>query len=276
MADMPKINKIKSSKTGVVYEFEDINLKQRVEELENRPETPIYDDSALKQRIESLENTQHFSGNYNDLTNKPVLPQPYDDTDLKNRVKTLEEKPEAPTYDDSAVKERLEALENKPETPAYDDTQVKKDIENIKTAFTETSGSLYMHVVKVQNGGFFITKIQNSSPEPIDSLFKLCKELLRLGGADSKNYTWKQIVSQPTWGAIGCLFGMGSSSSYGGGYRGSHVYIFLNANFDGMDYNVNAACYYMPTDSELRYDFSITITSDGEENGTVTDTVVPL
>lgn len=58
MADMPKINKIKSSKTGVVYEFEDVNLKQRVEELENKPEAPIYDDSALKQRIESLENTQ--------------------------------------------------------------------------------------------------------------------------------------------------------------------------------------------------------------------------
>lgn len=55
MADMPKINKIKSSKTGITYEFEDTNLKQRVEVLENKPEPPAYDDSAVKQDIASIQ-----------------------------------------------------------------------------------------------------------------------------------------------------------------------------------------------------------------------------
>ena len=81
-------------------------------DLGNKPTIPpAYDDSELRGRIEALEqggggggchcswsevtNKPAFapvatSGSYNDLGDKPTIPEAYDDTALKNRVTTLE------------------------------------------------------------------------------------------------------------------------------------------------------------------------------------------
>ena len=59
-----------------------------------------------------------------------VKVEPYDDTELRERVEALEEKPDKDTiYDDTALTERVTALENKPDKDTvYDDTAIKASV----------------------------------------------------------------------------------------------------------------------------------------------------
>lgn len=59
-----------------------------------------------------------------------VKVDPYDDTELRERVEALEEKPDKDTiYDDTALTERVTALENKPDKDTvYDDTAIKASV----------------------------------------------------------------------------------------------------------------------------------------------------
>lgn len=60
-----------------------------------------------------------------------VKVEPYDDTELRERVEALEEKPDKDTiYDDTALTERVTALENKPDT-AYDDTAIQSQLDAV-------------------------------------------------------------------------------------------------------------------------------------------------
>ena len=90
--------------------------KSVVEEIKNlgyakTTEVPAaYNDSELSQRIKKLE----------DKADKDTV---YDDSDLKNRVKALEDRPttSSTSYDDSEVKRRLTELEKRPTGTAYND-----------------------------------------------------------------------------------------------------------------------------------------------------------
>ena len=97
--------------------YDDSALKQRVEALENRQDNDtVYNDTEIKQRLENLENkpsidtsglvtkqeleskgylTQHQS--LSDYATKQEIPQPYNDTELKERVNRLESKPNIDT-----------------------------------------------------------------------------------------------------------------------------------------------------------------------------------
>ena len=105
------------TKTDKDTVYDDSALKQRVEALENRQDNDtVYNDTEVKQRLENLENkpsidtsglvtkqeleskgylTQHQSlSNY---ATKQEIPQPYNDTELKERVNRLESKPNIDT-----------------------------------------------------------------------------------------------------------------------------------------------------------------------------------
>lgn len=105
------------TKTDKDTVYNDSALKQRVEALENRQDNDtVYNDTEVKQRLENLENkpsidtsglvtkqeleskgylTQHQSlSNY---ATKQEIPQPYNDTELKERVNRLESKPNIDT-----------------------------------------------------------------------------------------------------------------------------------------------------------------------------------
>lgn len=70
----------------------------------------LYNDTDLKNRVETLENRSN-----NDTA--------YDDTDLKRRVSELEQRPDNNiVYDDRDLRERVEALENKPSGGQTQDT----------------------------------------------------------------------------------------------------------------------------------------------------------
>lgn len=89
-----------------------------------------YTDSAkrsIESEVSSVQsNIGNLSGRIDVLEAKPDRDTVYDDTELKRRVKTLEDKP---GYDDSGVKQRIQALEAKPDRDTvYDDSEIKRRV----------------------------------------------------------------------------------------------------------------------------------------------------
>ena len=72
-----------------------------------------YDDSGLKQRITNLENRPQVD--LTDYAKKSEIPQAYNDSELSRRVSVLETKEDKDTiYNDEEIKRRLATLEGKP------------------------------------------------------------------------------------------------------------------------------------------------------------------
>ena len=72
-----------------------------------------YDDSGLKQRITNLENRPQVD--LTDYAKKSEIPQAYNDNELSRRVSVLEAKEDKDTiYNDEEIKRRLATLEGKP------------------------------------------------------------------------------------------------------------------------------------------------------------------
>lgn len=84
--------------------------------------TDLYDDTALKQRVATLEE-------------RPDNNTVYDDSDLRGRIEALETKADNDTvYDDSDLQGRVRALEERPTTSvtAYDDTDLKRRVSELE------------------------------------------------------------------------------------------------------------------------------------------------
>ena len=96
-----------------------ITLSNRVTSLETRPSGngSAYDDSELRGRVETLENRPE-----------------YNDTEIKQRLGVLEAKTDNDTiYNDTEVKQRLTALEEKTDKDTvYDDTALKNRVEALE------------------------------------------------------------------------------------------------------------------------------------------------
>lgn len=131
--------------------YDDSELKRRVSELEQRPDNnTVYDDTALSGRVKALEDAPKvdvtnfatkddvvaFNRELNNKVSsvdfeafKTTIPAPYNDSDLRSRVETLETKQDKDTvYDDEPIKSRLTALENKP----FDDYLTNEELEKHK------------------------------------------------------------------------------------------------------------------------------------------------
>ena len=189
-------NKIKAQ--GGTYD--DSNLRAEISHISANVEAlkaktnkdTVYDDSSLKQRLTALESNpaidtsslvtkQELAGKgyltehqpLTEYAKKSELPQPYNDTELKQRVSRLESKPE---IDNSTLVTKQE-LENKgyltqhqplteyakkTELPQpYNDTEVKARIQTLETK-SETVGipqklSIAGNVVTLSDGGGSIT-----------------------------------------------------------------------------------------------------------------------
>lgn len=103
--------------------YDDRRVNERLEALETKADNDtVYNDTDLKNRVEALENRQ--------TTSVTV----YDDTDLKRRVSELEQRPDNNTvYDDTDVKERLTALETKQDKDTvYDDSDLKRRLSELE------------------------------------------------------------------------------------------------------------------------------------------------
>lgn len=89
-----------------------------------------YTDSAkrsVESEVSSVQSTiGNLSGRIDTLEARQDRDTVYDDTELKRRVKTLEDKP---GYDDSGVKQRIQALETKTDKDTvYDDSELKRRV----------------------------------------------------------------------------------------------------------------------------------------------------
>ena len=80
-----------------------------------------YNDNELSKRVSNLE----------EKVGKDTV---YDDSDLKSRVKALEDRPTtaSTSYDDSEVKRRLTELEERPAGASYDDSDIKARVKKIE------------------------------------------------------------------------------------------------------------------------------------------------
>ena len=124
--------------------YDDSGLKQRITNLENRPQVEAYNDADIKQRLTALENNHVTKEQLHEATEldetqfvspeeleakhyltaqqaesvyakKSEIPQAYNDSDLSRRVSVLETKEDKDTiYNDEEIKRRLTTLEGKP------------------------------------------------------------------------------------------------------------------------------------------------------------------
>ena len=134
-----EVLKTKTDKDTV---YDDSALKQRLENLENKPSI---DTSGLvtKQELESKGYlTKHQS--LSDYATKKEIPQPYNDTELKERVKQLENKPAIDTSNfvtNNVLANKgyltehqsLEGYAKKTEIPqAYNDAEIKQRLDTVE------------------------------------------------------------------------------------------------------------------------------------------------
>ena len=121
--DVPSINgliteeQLTEAKNSIVEEVKKLGYAKTTEV------PAAYNDSALSERVSDLEKK----------VDKDTV---YDDSDLKNRVKALEDRP-APAntaYDDSEVKRRLTELEERPATTitSYDDSKLTERVKKLE------------------------------------------------------------------------------------------------------------------------------------------------
>lgn len=152
------------TKTDKDTVYDDSDLKQRVTALENKTDNDtVYNDAEIKQRLEVLEHkpsvntselvtkqeleskgylTQHQSlSNY---ATKQEIPQPYNDTELKERVNRLESKPNIDTSNFVTNEvlaskgyltehQSLDGYAKKSEIPQpYNDTEIKQRLTTVE------------------------------------------------------------------------------------------------------------------------------------------------
>lgn len=120
-------------KTDLPTPYNDSALVERVTNLENRTDRDtVYNDTEVKERLTTLENKPPV-----DLTNyalKSEIPQPYNDSELVQKIGQLEARVDKDTvYDDTPLKERVIALESKAlEGGAYDDTHLRERLNTLE------------------------------------------------------------------------------------------------------------------------------------------------
>ena len=137
--------------------YDDSALKQRISALESKPDKDtVYNDSEIKSRLENLENKpgvdtsslvtkqeleskgyllQHQ--NLDGYAKKSEIPQPYNDTEIKQRLATVEQKGQ-----DYATKEQLASI---PKTPQ------KLSIEGNTIILSDGGGNITLPTSNGQN-----------------------------------------------------------------------------------------------------------------------------
>lgn len=145
--------------------YDDSGLKQRITNLENRPQVEAYNDTDIKQRLTALENnhvtkeqlheateldeTQFVSPDELEAKHYLTATQAesvyakkselYNDSALASRVSALESKQDNDTvYNDTEIKQRLTNLENRPQVDLIDYAK-KSEIPNTTNFATTDS-----------------------------------------------------------------------------------------------------------------------------------------
>ena len=129
--DVVTKDELKEALKGLtVSSVEGVLTETRANEIYAK-KSEIYDDTALRQRVATLEE-------------RPDNNTIYDDSDLRGRVEALENKPDNNTvYDDTDLSNRVKALENRPTGSSYDDSDLQGRVRALEerpntTAYDDT------------------------------------------------------------------------------------------------------------------------------------------
>ena len=110
--------------------YDDSGLKQRITNLENRPQIDV---TTLVSKTELPNLIQHQS--LEEYAKKSELPAQYNDSALVSRINVLEAKTDNDTvYDDSEVKRRLTELEARPTGTPYNDKLLSDRVKVLEDA----------------------------------------------------------------------------------------------------------------------------------------------
>ena len=171
--------------------YDDTEVKRRLTELENKPavDTSVF---VTKDKL----NSKGYLTQHQDLTPyalKSEIPQPYNDTPLKERVTALESKAiEGGAYDDSDLRNRVTTLENKPNVD-LSNYVTNEQLEN-KHYLTQHQPLDNLVTKEELNSKGYLTEHQNISHlvtnDELNSKGYLTEEVL-----NSKNYLTEDVLN---------------------------------------------------------------------------------
>ncbi len=109
-----------------IPKYDDSELRAEIDALKRHIETlgTGYDDRSLRLKIDAL------SSSITTLKVQVKQITPYDDTELRNEIRAISERP---AYDDTAIRQRLMELESRPTGQSYDDTAIRAEIAALKS-----------------------------------------------------------------------------------------------------------------------------------------------
>lgn len=171
--------------------YDDTEVKRRLTELESKPAV----DTSVFVTEEKL-NSKGYLTQHQDLSNyalKSEIPQPYNDTPLKERVTALESKAiEGGAYDDTNLKNRVTTLENKPNVD-LSNYVTNEQLEN-KHYLTQHQPLDNLVTKEELNSKGYLTEHQNISHlvtnDELNSKGYLTEEVL-----NSKNYLTEDVLN---------------------------------------------------------------------------------
>lgn len=125
--DVVTKDELKEALKGLtVSTVEGVLTENRANEIYAK-KSELYDDTALRQRVATLEE-------------RPDNNTIYDDSDLRGRVEALENKPDNNTvYDDTVLTNRVKALEDRPTGSSYDDSDLQGRVRALEERPTTTT-----------------------------------------------------------------------------------------------------------------------------------------
>ena len=162
--------------------YDDSDLQGRVRALEERP-TTTYDDREIKEKLQYLE----------PLFNYRPAPRIIEDNEIVRRLDSLEQKEDKDTkYNDTELRERVEVLENKPNVD-LSNYVTSEELEN-KHYLTQHQSLDNLVTKEELNSKGYLTQHQNISHlvtnDDLNSKGYLTEEVL-----NSKNYLTEDVLN---------------------------------------------------------------------------------
>ena len=148
-------------------------MSERVSDLEKKVDKDIvYDDSDLKNRVKALEDRPTTASTS------------YDDSEVKKRLTDLEGRPTGTTYNDKPLRDRVSALENKQDNDTvYDDSELAGRVTNLENRNNQpTVDSTKFVTNKALTAMNFVSKDELNILKPNQTLTLINNNLSISGG----------------------------------------------------------------------------------------------
>ena len=159
--------------TEVPAAYNDSALSERVSDLEKKVDKDtVYDDSDLKNRVKALEDRPTTASTS------------YDDSEVKKRLTDLEGRPTGTTYNDKPLRDRVSALENKQDNDTvYDDSELAGRVTNLENRNNQpTIDSTKFVTNKALTAMNFVSKDELNILKPNQTLTLINNNLSISGG----------------------------------------------------------------------------------------------